>query len=70
MEMGAPVIETPPGTGLGPNSSTPWDSLMSTPLLSRPGNAVTTVLVPGYPLLGPMPNTPIYAVLGEIGLRR
>src|SRR5208283_4370296 len=56
--IGAPVTEMLLGSGLGPNSSTPWDSLMSTPLLSRPGNAGITVLVPGNPLFGPIPKTP------------
>src|SRR5712675_1270161 len=52
--IGAPETVIPPGSVLGPNCTTPADSLMSTPLLSRPGIAVTTELVPGNPLLGPI----------------
>lgn len=31
---------------------------MSTPWLRVPGSDVITMLVPGYPLLDPMPRTP------------
>ncbi|CKR54736.1 Uncharacterised protein [Mycobacterium tuberculosis] len=48
----------PPVNVLGPNCRMPADSSMSTPLLSRPGIAVTMELVPGNPLLGPIPKTP------------
>ncbi len=58
LAVGEPATATFVVNGLGPNSSTPWDSSMSTPLLRVPGNAGITLLVPGNKLLGPMPNTP------------
>src|SRR5689334_18954290 len=69
VEIGDPEIVIPPGKVLTPNCITPADSLMSTPLFSRPGIAVTMELVPGNPLLGPIPKTPTAPDLDKNWLR-
>ena len=54
---GAPSTETP-DCGVGTERQLVDRTGQERALIQGAGSAVITVLVPGYPLLGPMPKTP------------